>query len=306
MNVPYWLDDVMPLPDAGRDLRRVITATDARGLGVEPHTTRYRVRVGRWARLAPGVYLTAPPATAADHALAAVLHGGPSAVLSGSAALHQYGLLKSEPGTDLVLVPSHCAVHSHGRVRIRPTHRLPKAADPWGLLAPAARAVADHARTVTSQDLVTRLVTAAVQKRLCSVDELSAEYRYGARRGSLLLRRALEDAGAGAHSVPEARAGRLLRAGGVTGFEHNAPVQVGGATFYGDFVWRTLRAILEIDSTEHHFSPADQTATLVRDQKLQLAGWAVMHVKPSQLRTAERFVEMMRSWLTVLEGRRSA
>jgi hypothetical protein len=68
---------------------------------------------------------------------------------------------------------------------------------------------------------------------------------------------------------------------------------------------RELLAILEIDSTEYHLSPRDHLATLVRDQVLQAGGYAVMHVKPSQLRDPATFVAIVREWLAALARRAS-
>lgn len=279
---------------------RVVTRRFVRQRGVTDDAIFYRLRSGSWTRLGPGIYLTTAPATALDRVVAAGLHGGPRATVSGAAALHQFGLLRQPPARELVLVPPDCFVHTHQRIHVRRTTRPPLGVSPFATLAPVARAVADHVRLLTLQDDVTHLVTAAVQRGLCTLDQLADEYRLGARRGSRLLRIALEDAGAGAASAPEALAARLLRAAGISDYAQNAPVLACGRIFYGDFVWRELRAILEIDSTEHHFQPDDQTRTLERDQSLQLAGWSVMHVKPSQLRVGAGFVALVQGWLSVL------
>lgn len=284
-------------------LPRVLSRAVALDLGVGREAVRYRVRTGIWARLAPGIYLTAPPALAADRCLAAALHGGSGAMVSGPAALLHYGVLRREPARELVLVRIGCGARSGGRIQVRPTPILPPAAFSELRLAPAARAVSDYAHQLTRQADVTALVTSAVQRRLCTIDDMVAELARGAQRGSKLLRIALEDAGHGAHSLPEAEAGTLLRRAGIQGFVHNARIQVDDGVLYGDFVWAGLRAVLEIDSLEHHFQPADQDATLARDHRLQMAGWTVLHVKPSQVRDAGRFVDLVRRWLDAVAGR---
>lgn len=76
-----------------------------------------------------------------------------------------------------------------------------------------------------------------------------------------------------------------------------------GRRFVADFLWRELRAVLEIDSTEHHLSPEDHAATLARDQLLQTGGYVVLHVKPSQLANPAAFVELVREWLDALARR---
>jgi very-short-patch-repair endonuclease len=172
-------------------------------------------------------------------------------------------------------------------------------------LAPVARMVADFGLTASGSDEIRVTVGAAVQRRLCTVAQIGRELDSGPRNGSRLLRSALADVGFGAHSMPEARAGTLLRHSGVTGFAQNAEVLAGGRRFVADFLWRSLLAILEIDSTEHHLSPLDHERTLRRDQVLQGAGYAVLHVTPRQLRDAAGFVGLVQSWLAALSVRRA-
>jgi len=149
------------------------------------------------------------------------------------------------------------------------------------------------------------VVAEAVQRQLCTPADLATELESGPRRGSRLFREALRDVAYGAHSVPEAKAGRLLRSAGLTGFEQNAQIVVRGRRFVADFLWRELRAALEIDSTEYHLSPRDHEATLERDQMLRTGGYAVLHVKPSQLRHPAAFVGIVGDWLASLSRRAS-
>jgi very-short-patch-repair endonuclease len=301
-----WLDEVVPLRLADAAPQRVISRVEAlRQMSAD--VIGYRCRSGRWLRLAPAVYLTTPPASLLDHLRAAVLHGGADCVLSGSAALAAWGFRTTRaPLSELVLAPTTSGVETWGRIRVRRTVRLPRPRHRWGLpLAPVARAVADHALELRRLDRVQALVAEAVQGKRCTVTDLAAELAAGPRRDSRLLREALRDVGYGAHSVPEATAARLLRRAALTGFEQNADIHVDGKRFVADFLWRGLRAVLEIDSTEYHLTPEDHTATLARDQLLQAAGYAVLHVKPSQLRDPARFVAIVWSWLTAL-ARRSA
>ena len=299
-----WLDEVLPLP--APDDPRVVTRAEAlRDVGAA--AIRYRCRVETWLRLAPSVYLVDPPATPFDRLQAAALHGGGSSVLSGTAALAALGFRTIRPPRrELVLVRADSRVESWGRIQVRRTSRLPGAHHRDGLpLAAVARAVADHVLSVPRLDQVQATVAEAVQRRFCTVADLAHELEAGPRRGSQRLREALRDVGYGARSVPEATAGRLLRGAGVGGFVQNGEVQVAGRMFVADFLWAGLRAVLEIDSTEHHLSPEDHAATLERDQLLQAAGYVVMHVKPSQLRDPGRFVQLVRQWLSAIARRGS-
>jgi very-short-patch-repair endonuclease len=296
-----WLDEVMPLvlPEEARLLTRADALRD-----VGPAAVRYRCRSGQWVRLAPAIYLTTPPVTWLDRLHSAHLHAGSGCAISGAAALVEYGFRVGRPGAVLVLVACDIAVRSQPGIRIRRTTRLPAARRCRGLpLAPVARAVADHVVGLRHLDQVQAIVAHAVQRKLCTVADLAVELDAGPRRGSRLFREALRDVGFGANSVPEARAGRLLRAAGVTGFVQNAEVRVGDRRLLADFLWPELRAVLEIDSTEFHLTPEDHDATLARDQLLQAAGYIVLHVKPSQLRDAEAFVALIRAWLVAVARR---
>lgn len=297
-----WLDEVLPL--VVPDEQRLVTRRQAlRDIG--PAAIRYRCRSGRWLRLAPSVYLTAPPVTWRDRLQAAVLHAGPGCAISGAAALTEYGFraVARPPGV-LVLVPPGVAVRSRPGIQVRRTARRPPTRLVHGLpLAAVARAVADHVVTVRRLDRVQAVVAEAVQRRLCPVADLAAELDAGPRRGSRLFRDALRDVGHGAHSAPEARAGRLLRAAGVTGFVQNGEIRAGGRRFVADFLWPELKAVLEIDSTEYHLSPQDHVATLDRDQLLQAAGYVVLHVTPAQLRDGGSFVALIQDWLAAVARR---
>ncbi len=80
-------------------------------------------------------------------------------------------------------------------------------------------------------------------------------------------------------------------------FEQNAVIVLAGRRYCPDFLWRRLRAILEIDSFEHHFQRADWQRTLDRHFALETAGYTVIHVPPSALDDGARFVDRVRVWL---------
>ena len=117
--------------------------------------------------------------------------------------------------------------------------------------------------------------------------------------GSKLLREALADVRDGAASAPEARAARALRRSKeIPPFEQNVEIRLpDGRAFVADFYWRALRAILEIDSVEFHFDPADWRATMDRHLALTTLGLAVVHRPPSALRDEARFVADIAAWL---------
>lgn len=305
--VRYFLDEVPP-PDA---LPRVLSRADAGRLGFSRRAIEHRLAIGRWQLVLPHTYLTSDVLTWPDRQRAALAYAGPGAVLTGAAALADEGLRAvPRPGTMLVLAPRSATAIDHGWVRVRRTPRLPEPALlPGPPRAPFARAVADLARERPRLDDVRALVAQAVRRDLCTTDELLTELIEGPRRGSRHLRQAIEEVGRGAWSAPEARAASILRSAKVPPFEQNARIELpGGGYLVADFLWRELRAILEIDSAEHHHSNAAQVeATHTRHLKLESLGYSVAHRTPGILtRKPAVFRAGIERWLTARADELSA
>jgi very-short-patch-repair endonuclease len=294
------LDDLVPLIDPTA-LPRVLGRSEALARGYNRNMIDHRLRAGHWQRVLPRTYLTADTLGWTDRLRAALTFAGPEALLTGAAALCDDGLRAvSRPASVLVLVPISTRLRSTKWVRIRPTRRLPeRALLPGPARVPPARAVADLALERRQLDDVRALVSEVVRRRLCTVAELTAELEQGPRNGSACLRAALEDVGAGAWSAPEARAASVLRRAGVPRFEQNVRIRLpGGHEFVVDFLWRALRAVLEIDSVEHHFSPPDRDATMRRHLVLETLGFSVVHRSPAVVwREPARFAREIATWL---------
>jgi len=87
-------------------------------------------------------------------------------------------------------------------------------------------------------------------------------------------------------------------------FEQNARVDLPGGRFVVvDFLWRGLRAILEVDSREHHGSPPDADATAERHIALETPGYSVIHCSPAVIvKHPARFTAGVASWLAAREA----
>jgi very-short-patch-repair endonuclease len=294
------MDDWLPpLPDA---TPRVLTRDMALRSGLTQRMIDYRLQSGRWRRVLPRTYLTSDTFTWLDRQRAALAFAGPGAVLSGAAALAGAGLrsVRRRPDSVLVLVPAENWTRSTEWVRIRRTERLPSPAlQPGPACAPIARAVADLTLERRRLDDVRALVTEVVRRELCTVDELMRELIAGPRKGSAHLRLALEEIAAGAWSAPEARAARLLRAARVPPFKQNIRLDLpDGRWLYVDFLWRSLRAVFEIDSDEYHTEPADADETDDRHLVLETLGFSVVHRRPFVVnRRPTQFVTEIAAWL---------
>jgi hypothetical protein len=241
-----------------------------------------------------GVYLTRGDLpTRADWLRAGLEIAGAGAAVSGWDAVRGYDLGSSRPPVDDVLVLATGGGHRRiGRVWIRPSRRrlrvrrMVVAGAGSVPMADPARAIADTALGYRTLPPVRALVTTAVQRQLCTVEDLQRELDDGPRNGSAHLRRAIEDVSGGAASISEAELAELLGAGGLPPFELNVAIidPFGRHIATADLLWRELRAVLEVDSREHHFLEPQWRRTMRRHNLLTGYGLTLMHYPPAEIR----------------------
>jgi hypothetical protein len=293
-------DPGVSVPDPGAP-PRVLDRSLAHALGYTDDAILHQVRRGRWRRVLPHTFLTSDIMTWNDRLHAAATLAGHGALISGAAALSDLQLRSvRRPATVLVLVPPDRCPRSAGWVQIRPSARpVSRALAPGPPRASVARAVCDLAVESTWLDDVRALVAEVVRLRSCTVDELLAELGHTPRRGSAFLRQAVDEVGCGAWSAPEARAATLLRRAGVPAFEQNARIDLpGGRWFVADFLWRSLRAVLEIDSDTHHALTGDAERTADKHLTLETLGFSVVHRTPRYVVTQpQQFTAGIDRWL---------
>lgn len=288
-------------------LPRVLTPELAHMLGVTRSRGRTETRRGNWQSLGAGVLLTRPDApTREDWADLGVYLAGQGAAITGWDALRARGIDAGRPPSEVVVLSPKAMNRVVGGVRIRRTQR-PYQWTRLGIerpyeLTPVAsvpRAAADFALDA-DRNTTMRVASRLVQRRLCTAEQLRAEYVSGPRNRSAGLRRSINDLLDGARSVAEATAARRLAAGEVPAFELNVPVidASGRVRFVLDECWRALRAAVEIDSREYHSSDADWERTLARHNDLTRAGLALLHVSPASVtRPGSTFVPDVAEWL---------
>lgn len=293
-----------------RDLPRIVCPVDLATLGIGRSTVRTQLRQERWLRLTDGILFTAPGQPGrADWINAGLTLAGPGSALSGrdAVALHELPArgLPDSPALVLARGGRHRTV---GSVHIRPADRPYRAGrTPAGhailpsiAFVSAARAVADASLGARWLEPVRAMVTTAVQRQACTIDDLVEEYDSGPRNGSAMLRQAIEDVVQGARSVSEAEALTLLRGGSLPSFELNVPFvdRFGTVRYVADVFWRALRAVLEVDSRAHHFLEADWRRTMERHNQLTAAGLAVTHYAPTVIRgLGPRWADEVGAWL---------
>lgn len=245
---------------------------------------------GPWQRLLPGVILTQTgAATEAQRIGAALAYAGADALLTGAVACRLYGLRRLPLGNQLhVLVPASQQPATARFVLVERTTRMPEPllVEGWPT-APRVRAVLDAARRIRHLDGVRALIAEAIQRGLCTVDELVTELEAGSRAGSARPRRVLREVGAGVHSVAEIDALRLVRRSTVLpALQWNVPIcdQRGAFIAIPDAWADDVAMAWEIDSYEFHLSPEQYDRTLRRHATMLSAGIVVAHTTPARLR----------------------
>jgi len=273
-----------------RKQANLITRSQALANGLTTAALRHKLRPeGPWTAVLPGVYvLGSGELTAVQREVAAVLYAGRGCVVTGLAALRQHGIDVPISEVVDVLIPESMKRRSVEYVHIRRTRKMPK--EFWRVggirYAPAARAVADAVWGKADGRAVTALVAAAVQQRRCTVRELASELRAGPKQGSVALRSALAEVADGIRSVTEADLRRLIKTSGLPEPMYNPSLFVGGEFLASpDAWWPDAGVVVEVDSREWHFSPADWERTQVRHARMSTHGILVLHYTPRRIRS---------------------
>ncbi len=285
----------------------VITRAQALASGLNRDLIHRRVQPGgRWQRLLPGVYLTVTGSPTNDQRdTAALLYAGPGGTLTGTSALRRHGVRGMPSQVVDVLVPSQRRRQSTEYVVVHRTWRPPPLAcyDGPVQFALAARAVADAVRALNDLAEVRAVVAAAVQSRLCTIDQLTGELDSGSVRESALFRRALGEVRQGARSGPEIDLMDLIKRGRLPMPLFN-PRLMDGDEFIAspDAWWPQAGVAAEADSREWHLSPEDWEQTMRRHAKMTSLGILVLHFTPRQIK--EQPLEVLGAIQAALSARR--
>jgi hypothetical protein len=124
-----WAEDPEALRRSARD--RVISVAALVGLGVPGPTVARRCQDGGpWRRLLPGIVLLGSgPATRQQEITAALMYGGPDALVTGLEACRRHGVRRGPepPGKVHLLVPEERQLKGSEFVVVERTTRLPPA-----------------------------------------------------------------------------------------------------------------------------------------------------------------------------------
>ncbi|HET8614883.1 MAG TPA: hypothetical protein VFL94_05095 [Actinomycetales bacterium] len=280
-------------------------------LGVTQQALRWRL--GRqWAAVLGSVVSSSRERlTAQQRLVAAQLESGPHGVVTGVHACLVHGLT-GVPGNRLVqvLVPMNLRSRRVGWVDVQRTRRPDPRAARRGLVTVASlpRAVMDAARAARGLDEARSVVIEAVQRGLCSLDELGEELAAGPRRWSAFARRALVDATDGAWSVPEAHLRRACESSPrLPRVVPNPVLSSGGIRLLSPDLWFDDVALaVMVHSRQYHQRGVDWERTVERDAELTEHGVTVLAFTPRSIATdLDRVVATIeRTYLQLAHGGR--
>jgi hypothetical protein len=220
--------------------------------------------------------------------IAGLLYAGPDAVVTGLEAARRHGIRRGpEPGGRLHLLVPHGRRPAGARhVDIERTHRMPAAVLRRGVpLAPVPRAVVDGARRLASPREITELLADAVQRGLCTVNQLGFEVEAAQRRGTAIPRAVLRDVSIGIRSAAEGDAKAVWRRSGLPEPWWNAAVYTEGGRLLGiaDAWWDDVAMAWEINSVTWHLRPEDYAREQARSALFAAAGVPVLPTTPRRL-----------------------
>jgi hypothetical protein len=258
-------------------------------LGLSPDAVDHRLRAGRLQFVHRGVYGLGPLQSKHARWMAALLAGGPGAVLSHRSAAELWALISGFSG------PIHLTVTSKRR---RPGILLHRSHVPddertevEGIsVTTVPRTIIDCAPAMTERRLE-RLINEADVLRL--YDHLSLPtllHRYPRRPGSRKLSEALRKRNGDAtitRSDLEELLIELVDELGLRRPETNVFLEVDGETFEVDALWRAERVAVELDSRQFHDTPLAFERDRRRDRKLIAANWRPVRITWRQI-TQER------------------
>ncbi|MFS8095798.1 hypothetical protein LFM09_01545 [Lentzea alba] len=288
----------------------VIRASDLETLGIGQTTTYRQCQPGgRWRHLLPGiVLLERSQPTSRQRIEAALMFVRHDALVTGLQAARQYNLRAGpDPQFVHVLVPHKYCVRSSGFVVVERTVLFPSSYFRDGIpLAPPARAVLDGVRRIRELGPVRALLIEAVQSGLTNTTELRRELDTGAKRGTALPRRVLNEIDLGVRSVAEADAVEVWHQAGLPTPHCNAVLVDSEGVYAGmpDLWCDEVGLAWEIDSNEFHYSKELYAKTLARNSRYATLGIGVVQTLPSRLRAEpEAVIAELRAAYAVASAR---
>jgi very-short-patch-repair endonuclease len=256
-------------------------------LGLGEDAVDGRLRAGRLYRLHRGVYAIGVPAVSREGRwMAAVLAGGPGAVLSHRSAAALWGVRREDGLVEIALqhktrsrpaIRQHSARFAADEVTVR--RQIP--------VTTLARTLFDVAAGVHLEAFEAALREAEYRHRFRLTELELLLGRYPRRRGATTIKACLQRLGRGpkgrTRSRLEKRFAALLSTADLPSATLNTLLDLDGFKIEADCLWRDQRLIVELDGGKAHGTRAAFEADRERDRRVHAAGWRVVRVTWRQL-----------------------
>ncbi len=256
-------------------------------LGISDNMIARRVRSGVLTARHRGVYaFGTPDRSYLGRCWAAVLAGGPGAVLGYISAAVIWGLRSGEPWPIHVIVPTRRRPHEGIRFHVE-SLRSDETVTMGGIpITTPVRTAFDLAGVLQPAELE-RVVNEIEARHLWSSYSLwDLLRRHPRRKGAGVLRRILEAGRIGStriHEGPEEEFLAFLDEHGLPRPSTNLPIQGVERAHEADFAWLDRLVNAEVDSGFHDTVRARENDAL-RDLDLEAAGWRVVRVRAGMLK----------------------
>ncbi|KAA1427360.1 hypothetical protein [Nocardioides antri] len=239
------------------------------------------LRARRWRKVTGQVVaLHSGPLSVDGHRWAAVLHGGPRAMLDGSSALLASGLERFTDDQIRVSVPRGARVRRTPRYNIRQTRRW-RADDVAPAGIPRTRppvAAVRAALWARTDKQATYVLTIVVQQGLATPAQLGEELlRILRAKRRLLLHAVVNDLLGGARTLSEIDVGRELRRRGLPPPARQVLRRDRRGRYFLDLSWPDHGVVVEIDGI-HHTWAENVIGDALRQNALVLDGDVVLRL----------------------------
>ncbi len=290
----------------------LVTVAQANRIGADKHALARRRDAGALVPVFTNVMRLASVATTPpQRALAAGLAIDGATIAGTSAAIvHQLPLparLVANPATEAVVtVGAQRIVRVDGIRAVRQTVEWPKHRWMSAYVTTPAATIVLLPRFV-DDDIVERCLDHCLAHRLTTIeaiaDVLQRVPASAVRRRKLLLTLINDrSSGVGHRSKLEQSVARWLQACGISGWQRNLKVDVGGGVRVEvDFGWPQDKIALEVSPFFTHGSRATQERDAERRRLLVSAGWRVVEATDADLQSARSFARVVAA-LTALLG----
>ena len=254
-------------------------------IGFVPNAIDYRLRLGRWHVIHRGVLSIVPRELMTRNAffMAAVLAGGPGAVLSHRSAAALWGLRGASGARVEITVPRKLGRRSRIRAH-RSVLRGDEVTTVDGIpVTSPHRTIFDLAGDLQPHELEGVIGQAQVLRLWDRLSLAELLERYPGRRGTAVLKELVLTGARITRSELEQRFLGLLDGAGLPRPERNAQVETQQRDYEADCLWRPQRLIVELDSRTFHDTPIAFERDRERDRRLAVAGWSTLRITWRQL-----------------------